>query len=82
MKTILATASVLTLAVVTGGFALDASVVLAIGFAAGIAGIFARDYNRTPRYNLDPVKAPQAARRQVERGVEFATFATFHTMVG
>ena len=44
-----------------------------------------QDYSRAPSCYAEPVKSPavQAARvRRSESGVEFATFATFSTMIG
>ena len=83
--TILATAAGLATAIALSGFAFDAAVVVSICFAAGIAGVFTSDYSRTTSYHLEAAKAPARAfkrARPARADVEFATFATFHTMVG
>jgi hypothetical protein len=90
MKTLLlmlTTAAALTVTVAISGFALDAAVLLSIGFGAGLAGLFVADYSRVNRYNLDVVEAPAAkpvrsvpARRRAA-DVEFATYAGFNTMI-
>ena len=85
ITTILSTIAVLAAAIAASGFAFDAAVVISICFAAGIAGMLVSDYSRVPTYNLETVRTPARAEkrtRPAKAGVEFATFATFHTMVG
>jgi len=88
MKTIvasLATAAALSIAISASGFEIDAAVVVTIAFAAGIAGLFVRDYTGPSRIILDAAPAPVRNARRIGRpdaGVEFASMATFHTMVG
>ncbi len=83
--TVLATAAALTAVIAANGSDFAAPVVLSIAFVAGFAGMFASDYSRAPSCYAEPVKSPavQAARvRRSESEVEFATFATFSTMIG
>ena len=83
--TVLATAAALTIAIDASGFDFDLMVVVSIGFASAIAGMCVSDYSRTSRRNLDAVKSPAVASTSARRskaGVEFATFATHHTMAG
>jgi hypothetical protein len=86
IATILATAAALTLAIAASGFDFDLMVVVSIAFASGIAGLAVSDYSRAARCNLASATAPevQPSRRvrRSEAGVEFATLATFNTMVG
>ena len=82
--TILATAAVLTVAIAASGFAFDGAVILSIAAAASLVGMFVSDYSRIPNYNLETEQALARTRkhsRHAEAGVEFATFATFNTMV-
>ena len=85
LVTLLATAAALTVAIAASGFDFDATVVVSIAFVSVIAALFVNDYGRATRYNLDaaktPVRVAKKARR-VEAGTEFATLATFNTMVG
>jgi hypothetical protein len=83
--TVLATAAALTAAIAANGADFSAPIVLSIAFAAGFAGMFASDYRRIPDCYAEPVKSPAvpAARvRRSEAGAEFATLATFNTMIG
>ena len=81
LLTVLSTAAVLAAAISASGFALDAAAVIATGFASGLAGLFTADYSRTPRYELETVKAPARARRPARAGVEFASLIIFNTTV-
>ena len=83
--TLLSTASVLSIAIAASGFDFDAAVIVSIAFASAIAALFVNDYSRAGRYSLDVSKAPARdakKSRRVEAGTEFATLATFNTMVG
>jgi hypothetical protein len=88
MKTIiiaLASAAVLSAAVLATGFALDGAAVFAILVASAVGGMFASDYSRVPTYNLEPVPAKVKAKaraRSTAAGIEFATMATFNSTVG
>lgn len=88
MKTIiivLSSAVVQSAAVIASGSGFDIAVALAIGFAACFTGMFASDCKSLPAYDRVPAKAAAVqvrASRQSEAGVEFATFATFNSMVG
>ena len=88
MKTsaiVLATAAALTAAIAVSGFDIDAPVLLSIAFASGFVGMFASDYSRVPDCYAEPVKSPAVKAKLARRsdaGVEFATYATFSTMVG
>lgn len=84
LATILSTAAVLAVVVATAGFTLDVAVLLSIGAASCLVGMFVRDYSHVPRYDLDAAKAPARDRkraRPVEAGVEFATFASFNSTI-
>ena len=81
LLTVLSAAAILAAAMSASGFALDASAVLSIAFAAGIAGLFAADYSRTPRYDLETVKDPVRASRPARAGVEFASLIIFNTTI-
>jgi hypothetical protein len=82
--TISSTAVALTIAAAANSFALDLPTLLAITVSSGIVGMFAADYSKTPTYNLDTAKAAVARKqaRTSDAGVEFATFATFNSMIG
>jgi hypothetical protein len=86
MKTlaiVLCSAAVLCVATAVSGFALDGVALLAIGAASVFVAMFASDYSRVPTYNLAPVPARRkVAARRSEAGVEFATIASFNSMVG
>jgi hypothetical protein len=86
MKTlaiVLCSAAVLSIATAVSGFALDGVALFAIGAASVFVGMFASDYSRVPTYNLAPVPARRkVAARRSEAGVEFATIASFDSMVG
>jgi hypothetical protein len=73
-------AALLAIAVI-GGYALDGIVLFSIGAASVIVGMFASDYSQVPTYNLVPAK-PVIQSRQARAGVEFATMATFDSMIG
>ncbi len=83
MTTILISLTALCAAVRLSGFALDGVTLFTIGAAAVFAGMFAGDYSRVPTYNLAPAKAParQKKARASDVGVEFATMATYHSMM-
>jgi hypothetical protein len=83
MKTLiisLTAAAIMTAVVASSGCQFDASVLLGIGFSAGFLGLFARDYDRVPRYDLESKKAPatQPARVRPEPRAA-ATFVIFNT---
>jgi hypothetical protein len=85
MKTILTiavSAAALVIAAVANAFALDLANLLCIGVASGIAGMFASDYSSSPTYNLEPAKLVTSRKKTSDAGVEFATMATFHSMIG
>ena len=80
--TVLSAAALLTVAISASGFEFDAPSILAIVFCSGFAGMFASEYKSAPRYDLVPAKAEaRKAERSVKQaaGVEFATFASFHS---
>ena len=84
MKSLIASvssATLLTAAIIANGFAVDAVSGFSILFASGITGMFVSNYRRVPRCNLERTTGAPA-RRPVQTGVEFATFATCHTMLG
>jgi len=81
--TILSSAAALCAAVAFSGFALDGVALFSIGASSVIAGIFASDYSRVPTYHLAPAPARKGIRtRRRDAGIEFATMATFNSMVG
>jgi hypothetical protein len=84
LLTILSSAAALAAAAVASGFALDATVVLSVCAAAGIAGMFAADYSRPTGCRLDTVREP--ARRPVpvrrtEASPVFASLIVFNTTI-
>lgn len=81
--TILSSSAALAAATVVSGFSLDGAALFSIGAASVIVSMFAADYGRVPTYNLapEPVRQKAPARRS-DAGVEFATMASFDSMVG
>jgi len=87
MKTLLlitSTAAALAIAAAANSFALDLPTMLGIAVSSAIVGMFASDYSTVPTYNLEPAKAaaPKKQARTSDAGVEFATYATFNSMIG
>ena len=85
MKTITiiaASAAALTIAAAANAFSLNLVNILCIAVASGVAGIFASDYSSSPTYNLEPAKDAVSRKKTSDAGVEFATFASFDSMIG
>jgi hypothetical protein len=81
--TLLCSAAVLAALTVVSGFALDGAVLFSIGAASAVVAMFASDYSRVPTYDLEPAPVRQKAQaRRSDPGVEFATMATFNSMIG
>ena len=89
MKFIISTlsvAAVLCALIANHGFEIDFPVVLSVGFTGAVVSLFLRDYRRKPDCYENLFVEKTVRRAQVvkpqDAGVEFATFATFHTMIG
>ena len=67
LATIFVAGAALTTAILFGGFDLDAPVLLSIAFAAGLAGMCARDYGRPAGLRAVTRPAAAAMRSRVTR---------------
>jgi hypothetical protein len=81
MKTITTIAAALTLAA-AHALSLDLVNVLGFGVAAGIAGMFVSDYSSSPTYNLEAARVVVNRAKASDAGAEFATIASFDSMIG